>query len=179
MRNCIRGNRFFLYEQDSSLSQLQIHPNRKAYVARGRNSNGKAIERTRMLKRRVVSRGAGLRGRRGLLRSRVKRSKVKKSENRRFGISIPESCKGGVSKANAFAYIIFGPAKSNYLFFSSAWLGTAPVHTAWATVAAVLAQATSALPLSTAGRTTQTSTRLAGCSGRSSRNTATGSRGQT
>ena len=55
---------------------------------------------------------------------------------------------------------------------SSAWRGTAPAPTAPATAAAAAAGASSASRRSTAGRTTSTWTRRAGCSGRSSRSTA-------
>ena len=55
---------------------------------------------------------------------------------------------------------------------SSAWPGTAPAPIASATAAAAPAPASSASRRSTAGPTTPTSTRRAGCCGRSSRNTA-------
>ena len=62
---------------------------------------------------------------------------------------------------------------------SSAWRGTARARTASPTAAAAPAPASSASRRSTAGRTTRTSTRRAGCCGRSSRNTAGKSPGPT
>ena len=55
---------------------------------------------------------------------------------------------------------------------SSAWPGTAPVPTASVTAAVAPRRVPSASPPSTAGPTTPISTRRGGCSGRSSRSTA-------
>jgi hypothetical protein len=62
---------------------------------------------------------------------------------------------------------------------SSVWPGTAPGPTAFPTAAVAAAPAISVSHRSTAGRTTATSTRHAGCCGPSSRSTATESRGPT
>ena len=71
------------------------------------------------------------------------------------------------------------PTSATTAACSSAWPGTARAPTASPTAAAAPAPASSASRRSTAGRTTPTSTRRAGCCGRSSRSTAGKSPGPT
>ena len=77
------------------------------------------------------------------------------------------------------AGLVAGRLRPLWAASSSAWRGTARAPTASTTAAAAPAPARSASRRSAAGRTTPTSTRRAGCCGRSSRSTAARSRGPT